>query len=225
MPRPAAQALRRPATASGTQTALYRAAQARFCRTTRTVRRASSTACTTAPSWPPGTTKSALACASGTACPKANDTWAPASTGPSLRPSPTIATRRPACCSRCRKSSLFCGVQAPACAVIPSAWATLATASGKSPDNRWTEMPAACRACTVARASARRSSCKSNVASQPWASAKNTCSRPPTGDATPQNAAEPRRRSIAARPSSARLTRAATPPPAVSVASSASQPV
>ena len=159
------------------------------------VRRASSTVCATGSSCAPSTTKSDRAWASGTAWPSANETCAPASTGASFRPSPTMATLWPWACKARSACSLSSGEQPPRASAIPSACATRFTARWPSPESTCTPRPAALSASTQACASLRSASASEKVAIQPCASHSITSVSASAAPGKPQNAAEPRRKS------------------------------
>ncbi|CRQ87724.1 hypothetical protein PAERUG_E16_London_17_VIM_2_04_14_03148 [Pseudomonas aeruginosa] len=95
---------------------------------------------------------------------------APASTGTSLTPSPSISTRRPSPCRRSSMASLSSGVRPPRASSMPSSAATLATIGEASPDSRRVRQPRALQAASRAGASLRRRSSRPNQASGPCSS-------------------------------------------------------
>ena len=143
-------------------------------------------------------------------CPIASDTSARASTGASLTPSPTIATRSPRCCAAATSASLSCGVAPPTRRIQAE---LLRHAPARVRGCRRTAgsaaSPAARSAAMASMAPSRSASSKPKQAAPPSPGAQPGLRR-----ATPQARLRPERRRRRPRPS--RAHRAASSRPCAS---------
>ena len=139
-------------------------------------------------------------------CPIASDTSALASTGASLMPSPTMATRSPRCWAAVSAASLSWGDAPPRASSAPRRDASARAREGSSPDRIVTLTPSARSAATASAAPSRKASSNSKHAtaqpSQPsqargtsasasWPMAPSTHACAPAQDARPSRHCRP----------------------------------
>src|SRR5580704_7602558 len=138
---PAISGLRNPAAASGIAAMLYPNAQARLRRMVASVARASLIASGTVPRSSRSRIISAAQMATSVPEPMASPRSAAASAGPSLTPSPTMATDRPCACRSVITVTLSAGIAPAITSPMPASAATAAAVAWLSPVSRMIRRP------------------------------------------------------------------------------------